>query len=119
MGHALVDAIDIEGTFSKRVPTLCDLGVFKPIFGAVLQAVLRDILKASAAGDDESLLRAWKTWFLLPRMLLAHPKAAADGGGSQQVVLRNRFDQFRVGDWAPLFRNCVPVPEMKYNVPPK
>ena len=101
---AQLDAVDLEDELRIAVKTCkavprCIRGPFHRILTQTLVAV-----ETSYAGSDEqSIVRAWTLFLLLPRMLL---HTAQRGGEAGERELRKRIAMFDSGQWLQLLQRA-------------
>ena len=108
-----MDSVDMQAEYSQRFPVLQSCPAFvKGRFHQALRHALEARRTSAQAGDDVMVLRSWKLFCLLPKMLLHRPHQR--GGLGRQELLR-RFDMFATGAWAELLdearRSCIRPPK--------
>ena len=86
-----------------RVPPQFCKGVLRSSLRLALD-LIRSCARAPAGPE---LVRAWKLWFFLPRMLLHRP---AGGAHIPKAVFLARFQAFSRGDWASLLQDAISQP---------
>ena len=89
-----------------RVPPQFCKGVLRKSLHLVLD-LIRSSARAPGDVSGPDSVRAWKLWFLLPRMLLHRPPG---GARVQKAVLLARFQAFLRGDWIPLLQDALAQP---------
>ena len=98
---ASLDSIDLVATLQSKVcifqsPPQFLKGRIRHALTVALEAIL-------AANTPESSTRAWKLWFLLPRMLLHRPPGTRT---LAKDIWRARITAFQAGQWLTLLSNA-------------
>ncbi|CAE7301210.1 unnamed protein product [Symbiodinium natans] len=86
----------------RAPPHFCK-GVLRKALQVALE-LIRSCSRTANGADGIHLVRAWKLWLFLPRMLLHRPAGGARVGKPALLV---RFQSFMQGDWALLLRDAL------------
>ena len=110
-----LDGIRLDEEFRCRVPTMRSVSDFlAPGTRRAFVAALTEVQAAHGQAGEQRVLRAWKLFFLLPRLLLTPSQQTGPQGRS---CLLRRFELFRLGEWRELHRQSrlaqVPPPPVK------
>ena len=95
-----LDDLNLSGIFQRRGVVMITAPHFlrEPFWNA-MKAVLEEIIAGSENRNEPRQERAWKAFLFLARLLL-HRRCR--GGKIGREKLKDRFEAFRVGDWANL-----------------
>ena len=97
---ASLDAVDLSDVFASRPRVMRAVpAVIRGAFRAAVRVALQEIVSGEEANNNLRIVRAWKLFLLLPRMLLLKP---ARGRAVPKRKLEGRFKQFQDGEWLSL-----------------
>ena len=110
-----LDGIRLDEEFRCRVPTMRSVPAFlAPGIRRAFVAALTEVQAAHGQAGEQRVLRAWKLFFLLPRLLLTPSQQTGPQGRS---CLLRRLELFRLGEWRELHRQSrlvqVPPPPVE------
>ena len=95
-GGSDVDAVDLSDLFERRAKVMRSvLHVLKGAFQMALRVACQEILERMEANSEVRVVRGWKVFLVLPRMMLFRPSRGVR--------------QFQEGDWISLLRESVAV----------
>ena len=95
----LVDLFDHRARVMRSVPH-----VLKGAFRMALRVAFQEIFDGTEANNEARVVRGWKLFLLLPRMLLFRPPR---GGVVPRKKLESRIRLFQEGEWLTLARSCL------------
>ena len=106
---ASLDSVNLVEVFSRRAHVMRAVPmVFRGEFRSALRFAMQEIVDGARSEDPVRCTRAWKLFFLLPRMLLFRPVRR---GLVPRTKLEERFRQFQSGDWTSLLLETAAVSE--------
>ena len=97
----LVDLFDHRARVTRSVPH-----VLKGAFRMALRVAFQEIFDGTEANSEARVVRGWKLFLLLPRMLLFRPHR---GGVVPRKKLEPRIRQFHEGEWLSLLRDSAHI----------
>ena len=100
---ASLDSINLVDEWRTPVFTLEDVPTsIRKQFARIQAATFRELVIAyenSSTDNDDHIIRRWKLFLLLPRMLL---HSLPEGGSAGTQALKRRVDTFLQGNWIDL-----------------
>ena len=115
---ASLDSVNLVEVFNRRANVMRAVPlVFRGAFRSALKLAMQEIVDGARSEDLVRCTRAWKLFFLLPRMLLFRPVRR---GLAHRTKLEERFRQFQSGDWTSLLLETAAVSaeaQKKKNIP--
>ena len=110
-----LDDISLEQEWRLPCSTIRDVpGFFAGSFREAMNLALKRIENTHDKSDADKV-RAWKLFFLLPRMLLSRTKKRGEEGKEEFF---QRFRKFKTGNWTLLIRDARLPPRKKKNQSP-
>ena len=104
---ASLDSVNLVEVFNRRAHVMRAVPlVFRGAFHSALKLAMQEIVDGARSEDLVRCTRAWKLFFLLPRMLLFRPVRR---GLVPRTKLEERFRQFQSGDWTSLLLETAAV----------
>ena len=101
---ASFDAVDFSDLFERRAKVMRSVPhVLKGAFRMALRVACQEIQEELEANTEVRVVRGWKLFLVLPRMMLFRPSR----GGVSRKKLESRVRQFQEGDWMSLLRESV------------
>ena len=98
-------AFELSGIFRRRAVVMRSVPwVLRGAFRSALRIAMEEAVAGLEAFDEVRQDRAWKLFWLLPRMLLHR---LAKGGLVPRAKLVERFAQFARGQWADLVEESI------------
>ena len=100
-----LDDVNLSGIFQRTAVVMNTAPHFlRGPFWNAMKVVLEEIIAGSENRNVPRQERAWKAFLFLPRLLL-HRRCW--GGKIGREKLKDRFEAFRVGDWANLLASSI------------
>ena len=110
---ASLDAVDLSDVFERRAKVMRSVPhVLKGAFRMAMRVACQEILEGMEANSEVRVVRGWKLFLVLPRMMLFRPSR---GGTVSRKTLESRVRQFQEGDWMSLVRESVSCADVAHN----
>ena len=110
---ASLDAVGLSELFKRRAEVMQSVPhVLKGAFRMALRVACQEILEGMEASSEVRVVRGWKLFLVLPRMMLFRPSR---GGTVSRKKLESRVRQFQEGDWISLLRESVSCADVAHN----
>ena len=109
---ASLDAVNLVDLFDHRARVMRSVPhVLKGVFRMALRVAFQEIFDGTEANNEARVVRGWKLFLLLPRMLLFKPPR---GGVVPRKKLESRIRLFQEGEWLSLLRDSATCSEMAH-----
>ena len=110
---ASLDAVDFSELFERRAKVMRSVPhVLEGAFRMALRVACHEILEGMEANSEVRVVRGWKLFLVLPRMMLFRPSR---GRTVSRKKLESRVRQFQEGDWILLLRESVSCADVAHN----
>ena len=104
-GFAALDVINVRDIFTQRACVMKVPPAFlRGAYRSAMRTALLEITSGMELSNNTRVVRGWKLFVLLPRMLLFKPPR---GGKVSKNVLLDRFTKFAQGQWLDLLTQSV------------
>ena len=107
-----LDAVDLSDLFERRVKVRSVPHVLSRAFRMALRVAGQEILEVMETNSEVRVVRGWKFFLVLPRMVLFRPSR---GGTVSRKKLESRVRQFQEGDWISLLRESVSCADVAHS----
>ena len=98
VGMASLDEVHLPSIFEYRAHVMRSIPrIMKGAYRSAMRVALQEAVQARTEGSELNLIRAWKMFLLLPRMLLHRPTR---GGMVPKQKLVERLSMFQSGQWS-------------------